>query len=93
MSKPKYNVILPPIRTTIGSKKTPICYTRAAVYSEEVDSMWPDVNDFYNGARHWEQTYADCAMSMMVLSSTKVHPDNVFGLNYNNVQPTEAYIL
>jgi len=35
--------------------------------------MGPDVDDLFNGARQWEQTKADYAMSMMVLSSTMYH--------------------
>jgi len=52
--------------------------------------VWPDVNDFYNGARKWDQTNADCAMSVMVFSSTKLHPDKVsqIGMDYNTVQHT-----
>ena len=55
--------------------------------------MGPGVYDLFNGARQWERTYADYAMSMTVLSSTKVRPDIVsqIGINDNNVQPTLAF--
>ena len=42
-------------------------------------------------ARQSKQTHADCAMSMIVLSSTKVRPDNVSQMK-NSVQPTQVLV-